>query len=419
MGIVERKSRQKQALRERILDAARRIVMREGFAALSMRKIADAIEYSPATLYLHFASRDEIAQALCAEGYAQLLETFVPLAQIADPAERLRALGRAYVAFGVAHPETYRLIFMEDPSYTGAALGGMAAVRGTGVSVAANADAGAMDEAVAMPAARAAPAGTVAAGTTAAGTTAAGTTAAGTTAAGTTAAGTTAAGTTTAGTTAAGTTAAGTTAAGTVAAETAAAETTAVGSHPSGKASLAPAKSDDDPGDASLRIMLSALEELKAAGRLSASMDVAVWAEAFWATLHGIVALNLTCPVFPTVPLDTVVGVALDAWLGSQGAGQPPRVTRSSGARKKMSANAPVELDSELVGELAAQPSRPSAPSGKKSTKRPEPSALKPATDADTHDPTKSATKSATKPETKPETKAPTRSATRPKATRA
>src|ERR1700684_1932545 len=131
MGIVERKNRQKQALRERILDAARRIVMREGFASLSMRKIADAIEYSPATLSLHFASRDEIAQALCAEGYAQLLETFVPLAQIADPAERLRALGRAYVAFGVAHPQTYRLIFMEDPSYTGAALGGAAAV-GTG-----------------------------------------------------------------------------------------------------------------------------------------------------------------------------------------------------------------------------------------------------------------------------------------------
>ncbi|MFL9907029.1 TetR/AcrR family transcriptional regulator [Paraburkholderia sp. RL17-337-BIB-A] len=359
MGIVERKSRQKQALRERILDAARRIVMREGFAALSMRKIADAIEYSPATLYLHFASRDEIAQALCAEGYAQLLETFVPLAQITDPAERLRALGRAYVAFGVAHPETYRLIFMEDPSYTGAALGGMAAMSGTGVSVAANADAGAMDEAVAMPAA----------GTTAAGTTAAG--------------------------------------------------TTAVGSHPSGKASLAPAKSEDDPGDASLRIMLSALEELKAAGRLSASMDVAVWAEAFWATLHGIVALNLTCPVFPTVPLDTVVGVALDAWLGTQGAGQPPRVTRTSRARKKMPAEAPAESASELSRELAAQPSRPSAPSGKKSTKRPEASALKPATDADTHDPTKSATKPETKAESKPETKAPTRSATRPKATRA
>jgi AcrR family transcriptional regulator len=354
MGIVERRSRQKQALRERILDAARRIVMREGFAALSMRKIADAIEYSPATLYLHFASRDEIAHALCAEGYAQLLETFVPLAQIADPAERLRALGRAYVAFGVAHPETYRLIFMEDPSYTGAALGGVAAVSGTSVSVAAIADAAATDETVAMPAGRAAAAGTAVVETTAAETTAAGTTAAGTTAAGTTAA-----------------------------------ETMTAGSTASGTANLASATSTDDPGDASLRIMLAALEELKAAGRLSASMDVTVWAEAFWATLHGIVALNLTCPVFPTAPLDTVVGVALDAWLGPREAGQPSDITRSSRARNGKPADAPVESVPELGGEPTAQPSRSAAPSGKKSTKRPEPPTPKPVTDADIPTPLK------------------------------
>jgi AcrR family transcriptional regulator len=328
MGIVERKSRQKQALRERILEAARRIVMREGFAALSMRKIADAIEYSPATLYLHFASRDEIAQALCAEGYAQLLETFVPLARIADPAERLRALGRAYVAFGVAHPQTYRLIFMEDPSYTGAALGGMAAA-GTGVSGAATAETGGVDEAVAIPAAGTAVAA-AAAGTTATGTTAPG--------------------------------------------------TTATVSPASGKTNLAPAKSDDDPGDASLRIMTSALEELKAAGRLSASMDVVVWAEAFWATLHGIVALNLTCPVFPTVSLDTVVGVALDAWLGPKAAVHSPGVTESSRARKKKSADASAESPIEPDG-------------------------------AATKSQTKSQTQSATKSQTKP--------ATRPKATRA
>lgn len=132
MGIAERKTRQKQELRTRILDAARRIVMREGFGALSMRKIADAIEYSPATLYLHFESRDAIARALCAEGYAQLLASFEPLTAIADAAERLKAIGRAYVAFGVAHPETYRLIFMEDPSYTGAALVGGAGADGGG-----------------------------------------------------------------------------------------------------------------------------------------------------------------------------------------------------------------------------------------------------------------------------------------------
>ncbi|HZZ10114.1 MAG TPA: TetR/AcrR family transcriptional regulator [Paraburkholderia sp.] len=240
MGIAERKSRQKQALRERILEASRRIVVRDGFAALSMRKIADAIEYSPAALYLHFESRDEIARALCAEGYAQLLETFVPLVQIADPAERLKALGRAYVAFGVAHPETYRLIFMEDPSYTGAAL--------RGVAVQASA------------------------------------------------------------------------------------------SEPDATTQSGGAKShaeDDDPGDAALRIMITALEELKAAGQLTASTDVYAWAEAFWATLHGIVALNLTCPVFPAAPLDTVVGVALDAWLGARPAVEASGATTDARSRRK------------------------------------------------------------------------------------
>ncbi|ACD16149.1 transcriptional regulator, TetR family [Paraburkholderia phytofirmans PsJN] len=279
MGIAERKNRQKQALRERILDAARRIVMREGFAALSMRKIADAIEYSPATLYLHFASRDEIAQALCAEGYAQLLETFVPLAGIADPAERLKALGRAYVAFGVAHPETYRLIFMEDPSYTGAALGG--AVKGKAVADPANAGA----------------------------------------------------------------------------ASGAAATSEDTGASAADEASSETAATEADPGEAALHIMISALDELKAAGRLSASMDVAVWAEAFWANLHGIVALNLTCPVFPTAPLDTVVGVALDAWLGASHAEQAPTgAVGSAGTRKKKSPGTRLESAAQPDNDLDAQP---------------------------------------------------------------
>ncbi|KXU91096.1 TetR family transcriptional regulator [Paraburkholderia monticola] len=252
MGIAERKHRQKQALRERILDAARRIVVREGFDALSMRKIADAIEYSPATLYLHFASRDDIARALCAEGYAQLLATFVPLVQIADPAERLKALGRAYVAFGVEHPETYRLIFMEDPSYTGAALGG---------------------DATANP--------------------------------------------------------------------------------QTGDSSQAPGQTGDDPGDAALHIMIDALDELRAAGRLSASVasvEPAVWAEALWANLHGIVALNLTCPVFPSAPLDTLVGLTLDAWLGAP---QSVAADASTGAVAR--------------GKEAADSTRPTpAPAGKR-----------------------------------------------------
>ncbi|MCC8401628.1 TetR/AcrR family transcriptional regulator [Paraburkholderia sp. MMS20-SJTN17] len=271
MGIAERKNRQKQALRERILDAARRIVVREGFAALSMRKIADAIEYSPATLYLHFASRDDIARALCAEGYAQLLATFVPLMQIADPAERLKALGRAYVAFGVEHPETYRLIFMEDPSYTGAALGGAVGVG--------------KDEGNA----------------------------------------------------------------GEPSANTRRGHSTTAPGNAAGEAS-------EDLGDAALQIMIDALDELRTAGRLPApvaSVEPAVRAEALWASLHGIVALYLTCPVFPSAPLDTLVGVTLDAWLGA------PQTARAGG-----SANAAVRGEKRpkrLPASSTDPPPRPPA----------------------------------------------------------
>ncbi|SDC38080.1 TetR/AcrR family transcriptional regulator [Paraburkholderia lycopersici] len=114
MDIAGRKDRATRAhdQRERIVDAARRIVLREGLAALSMRKIAEAIGYSPASLYLYFEGRDEIAEALGREGYAQLLAYLEPHACADDARERLHALAHAYVAFGCDHPQTYELIFM-------------------------------------------------------------------------------------------------------------------------------------------------------------------------------------------------------------------------------------------------------------------------------------------------------------------
>ncbi len=113
-----RRQRERTELRERILDAARDIVRREGFGALTVRKIADAIEYAPGTLYLYFENRDAIARELSFEGFRKLLEAFAPAETLADPLARLEAIGRAYVKFGMEHPETYRLIFMEDPQLT-------------------------------------------------------------------------------------------------------------------------------------------------------------------------------------------------------------------------------------------------------------------------------------------------------------
>jgi len=123
MGIAERKERQKAELREQILAAAREIVLEQGFEALSMRKIAEAIEYSPATIYLHFASRDDIALELVREGFAEMLGAIGPATLLSDPVERLRDIGRRYVRFGLEHPLTYRLIFMEDPKFSNSVIG--------------------------------------------------------------------------------------------------------------------------------------------------------------------------------------------------------------------------------------------------------------------------------------------------------
>jgi AcrR family transcriptional regulator len=122
MGSSERKERQKAQLQQQILNAAREITIRDGFAALTMRKIADAIEYAPGTIYLYFENRDQIAIQLCRQGYQELLECLQPTATIADSRDRLTAIASAYIDFGLTNTATYRLIFMEDPKFTNAAL---------------------------------------------------------------------------------------------------------------------------------------------------------------------------------------------------------------------------------------------------------------------------------------------------------
>ncbi len=122
MGAVERRARQREEIRSQIVDAARDIVMNEGYQALTMRRIAEAIEYSPAAIYQYFQNRDAIAIAVSAEGFAQLLEAFAPVRAIANPRERLEAIARAYIDFALRNPATYRLMFMEDPKITRAVL---------------------------------------------------------------------------------------------------------------------------------------------------------------------------------------------------------------------------------------------------------------------------------------------------------
>jgi AcrR family transcriptional regulator len=114
---TDRRAKRKLLLRQKILDAARQILLAQGFAALTMRRVAEAIDYAPATIYLHFESREQIAQELCFAGLGHLHERLQAVTA-KDPAVRLAGFARAYLEYSENDPETYRLIFMADPQLT-------------------------------------------------------------------------------------------------------------------------------------------------------------------------------------------------------------------------------------------------------------------------------------------------------------
>jgi AcrR family transcriptional regulator len=112
MGTKERRERERQGLREKILEAARELFTQYGYEAVSMRKIAERIEYSPTTIYLYFADKEALVRELCSQDFLGLAARFRALAAEPDPIERLRGIGRAYVRFARERPNHYRMMFM-------------------------------------------------------------------------------------------------------------------------------------------------------------------------------------------------------------------------------------------------------------------------------------------------------------------
>ena len=114
MGIRERQSREREAVRRSILNAARTLFLAEGYANVSMRKIADQIEYSPGAIYSYFASKEDIFFALAEEGLQFLQQHCAPVADGETPLEQVReALWRFYT-FSKEQPEYFSLIFIDS-----------------------------------------------------------------------------------------------------------------------------------------------------------------------------------------------------------------------------------------------------------------------------------------------------------------
>jgi AcrR family transcriptional regulator len=112
MGIIERKLRDKEDMKHLILSTAMKLFLEKGFENISIRRIADKIEYSPATIYLYFKDRDEILYALHTAGFEELYKRQQEVQSIEDPRERLLKHGEIYIRFALENPEYYNLMFI-------------------------------------------------------------------------------------------------------------------------------------------------------------------------------------------------------------------------------------------------------------------------------------------------------------------
>lgn len=115
MGVQERRAREKQELRSEILAAARDLFIREGFENVSMRKIAEKIEYSPTTIYLYFEDKADLLDCICEQTLGSMHERLLGIRdRYRDPLERMHRGLREYIQFGLEHPSDYRVAFIME-----------------------------------------------------------------------------------------------------------------------------------------------------------------------------------------------------------------------------------------------------------------------------------------------------------------
>ena len=108
-----------ELLHTQILDAAERLLIETGSEeAVSIRRIAEAVGVTPPSIYLHFDDKDELIFAVCERQFEELDRmTEEAVVGVDDPLDELYARGKAYVRFGLDHPEQYRILFMRGGSH--------------------------------------------------------------------------------------------------------------------------------------------------------------------------------------------------------------------------------------------------------------------------------------------------------------
>ncbi|MBI3354548.1 MAG: TetR/AcrR family transcriptional regulator [Nitrospirae bacterium] len=112
MGILERKDREKKKMRGLILKTAMKLFLEEGFENVTVRRIAERIEYSPAAIYLYYKDKDEILYAIHEIGFEKLYKQQQTILSIKNPWKRLKKHGSNYINFALENHEYYDLMFI-------------------------------------------------------------------------------------------------------------------------------------------------------------------------------------------------------------------------------------------------------------------------------------------------------------------
>lgn len=109
-----------EAVRERILKEALFIINEEGYASLSMRKLAKRLGFTAKTIYNYYSNKDELYLMVLIKGFSDLAEEFRKVnSSSTDPLKKLRAAVHTYVKWGIENKHYYNIMFsMDTPKYS-------------------------------------------------------------------------------------------------------------------------------------------------------------------------------------------------------------------------------------------------------------------------------------------------------------
>lgn len=112
MSTEDRKEREKLEMQQLIIATALKLFVEKGIENVSIRAIAEKIEYSPGSIYSYFKDKGEIIHAIHNEGFEKLYALQKTLDDVKDPLEKLSKMGELYMKFALENREYYDLMFI-------------------------------------------------------------------------------------------------------------------------------------------------------------------------------------------------------------------------------------------------------------------------------------------------------------------